>query len=500
MKKLLRWFNAKRHRWVALVLFVAMATISTRPVWHLFRSISTDVDGRQELAPHEVDDASRMNRTEVAEIWAIPTSTDDAEQQLIELLARARQDGLKVSIAGARHSMGGHTIYPGGISINMLPFREMELDEKTETLHVQSGATWSQVIEYLDQRGWSPAIMQSNDSFSIGGSISVNCHGWQYDRPPISSTVRSFRLLKADGEIVRCSRDENSVLFSLVLGGYGLFGVILDVDLKVIRNECYRLAQHLVPIDDALTTFHAQVEQQNDVRMVYARLNIVPDELFNEVVISVLTLEPNESIPELKQAGMVELRRAIFRGSEESDYGKKLRWRAETKLQPHIRGKLFSRNQLLNEGVEVFENRSAETTDILHEYFVPKPFAGYFVTSAREIIRRHEGDLLNVTVRDIKTDHDTFLRYADKDMFAFVMLFTQSRDEAGDKAMEAMTRELIDAAAKTGGRYYLPYRLHATQDQFRRCYPRADEFFAKKREYDPDELFQNEFYRRYGRQ
>ena len=84
-------------------------------------------------------------------------------------------------------------------------------------------------------------------------------------------------------------------------------------------------------------------------------------------------------------------------------------------------------------------------------------------------------------------------------MFAFVMLLTQSRDEAGEEAMEAMTRELIDAAAKSGGRYYLPYRLHATQEQFHQCYPNADEFFAKKRDFDPDELFQNEFHRRYGK-
>ena len=69
---------------------------------------------------------------------------------------------------------------------------------------------------------------------------------------------------------------------------------------------------------------------------------------------------------------------------------------------------------------------------------------------------------------------------------------------AGDEEMAAMTRDLIDSALQVGGRYYLPYRLHATVGQFRRAYPMADKFFALKRKYDPDEIFQNEFYRKYG--
>ena len=66
--------------------------------------------------------------------------------------------------------------------------------------------------------------------------------------------------------------------------------------------------------------------------------------------------------------------------------------------------------------------------------------------------------------------------------------------------MQAMTRELIDTALANGGRYYLPYRLHATPEQFRTAYPQAAEFFRLKRHYDPDELFQNQFYKRYGQE
>jgi FAD/FMN-containing dehydrogenase len=121
-----------------------------------------------------------------------------------------------------------------------------------------------------------------------------------------------------------------------------------------------------------------------------------------------------------------------------------------------------------------------------------------FLQRAREIITRHNGDLLNVTVRNVKTDADTFLRYADRDMFGFVMLFSQDRSEAGDKRMKPMTQELIDAAIECGGRFYLPYRLHATKEQFERAYPMAQRWVELKREYDSEGVFWNQLLEAYG--
>src|SRR5262249_53206696 len=139
-----------------------------------------------------------------------------------------------------KHSMGGHVICPDGIVLNMLPLARMELDAPNRLLRVGAGARWSAVIPYLDSHGFSPLVMQSNNDFSIGGPLSVNCHGWQVNQPPIASSVESLRVMRADGEVVRCTRGENTELFSLVLGGYGLFGIILEVELHVVPNERYR--------------------------------------------------------------------------------------------------------------------------------------------------------------------------------------------------------------------------------------------------------------------
>ena len=488
-------------RWLWMVVCIGvLLALFIRPALHLLSTAwrDTNTPTPTVLEPGIMNDVSRLNETLISKTWSVPQDKAAAEAQLSEILHQARRDGLPVSIAGARHSMGGHTMYPRGVVIDMLPFNAMQLDEQHNILHVQAGARWNDILKYLNPFGRSVAIMQSNDSFTVGGSISVNCHGWQYGRPPIASSVLSFRLMKADGIIVRCSRNENAELFSLALGGYGLFGVILDVDLQVVPNERYQLEQFLVPADKALSTFDRAAQEQ--FSMAYARMSIAPDTLLDEVIITVFRVDPDPavSIPPLVDPRMQSLRRSLFRGSVGSDFGKTLRWNAETKLQPHLRDRIFSRNQLLNEGVEIFENRSSDSTDILHEYFVPRQNVASFVRSLRQIVRKHNADLLNVTVRHVDTDRATFLRYADEPMFAFVMLFNQKISVRAESTMAAMTREIINAALTNEGTYYLPYRLHATPEQFRRAYPQSKAFFKLKHKYDPDVLFRNEFYRRYG--
>ena len=167
-------------------------------------------------------------------------------------------------------------------------------------------------------------------------------------------------------------------------------------------------------------------------------------------------------------------------------------------MQPILTPSHYTRNQVLDEGVEVFQNRSTGSTDILHEYFLPPEQLESFILALQEIIPAHRENLLNVTIRNINEDKDTMLRYADRPMLSVVMLFSQERSVAGDERMQVLSRALIDRALSLGGRYYLPYRLHASQEQFRRAYPQADVFFQLKRKYDPEELFVNQFYLKYG--
>jgi FAD/FMN-containing dehydrogenase len=495
--------RSKRRRkrlWTAAgVAGIGLGLLVAKPAILLVRTVWHDRADAAQLPEGHLDDASRLNATPVAEVWAIPSDAEQAVAGLRGVLERARRNGQAVSIAGARHSMGGQSLARDGIVIDMLPLKHMDLNETQDVLHVGAGARWDDVIAFLDRHGRSVGVMQSNNSFTVGGSISVNCHGWQHNHAPIAATVESLRLMTADGVLHDCSREREPELFGLALGGYGLIGVILDVDLRVVPNERYRIERFAVPTPGYVAEFNERAADP-DAALAYGRLCIVPERLCEEAILTVFYRDASGDggLPPLTDPGLDEIRRAIFRGSAESDYGKELRWSAETQLHQHVSGRFFSRNQLLNEGVEVFQDRSAGTTDILHEYFVPAGEFEPFCSDVREIVRRHDANLLNITVRNVTTDNDTFLRYADRDLFALVMLYSQPRTSAGETEMQEMTRELIDAALARGGRFYLPYRLHATDQQLRRAYPQFDEFLTLKRRYDPDAVFQNSLFRRYA--
>ena len=156
--------------------------------------------------------------------------------------------------------MGGHTIYPDGILLNMRPYSSMSLDTVNNILTIGSGALWSDALQYLNKYDRSVSVMQAFSSFSIGGSISVNGHGWQHNAPPVSSTIVSFSIMKADGQVLECDRLNNEELFSLAIGGYGLFGIILDIKLRVVNNRNLKFKSYKFRSDEYIDHFEEYVD------------------------------------------------------------------------------------------------------------------------------------------------------------------------------------------------------------------------------------------------
>ena len=498
----MRHFSRRRLLQYSVASIVgAAAYVAGKAGLHLYNTGQHDVTSPLALPELFVDDASRLNKTRVNSVLSISGQTKQVEKQLAEIVSEAKHADKRIVLAGSRHTMGGHTIYPQGVVIETADFNQMHLDEQKRLLHVQAGASWQQIIPYLDQKGYSVAVMQSNNDFTVGGTLSANAHGWQTNMPPVGATVESLTLLMADGKKLRCSRDENKQLFSLVIGGYGLFGILVDITLRVVKNESYRSQRHILRTKDYASFFQENIRQNPEIAMAYGRLSVEGGMLDEAMIYSFS--RTNEAALPLAQIApecsmITQLKRLIFRGSAGSDYGKALRWNAEQLLSEQVGKSIFSRNELLNESARNIMNFSQESTDILHEYFIPFDEFYAFTTQLSEVVRKHGADLLNVTVRDVKRDEDAFMRYAAGERLALVLLFTQERTADGERKMQAMTRELIDAAQHIGGSYYLPYRLHATPQQLEAAYPMVREFFALKKHYDPNELFQNAFYRKYN--
>jgi FAD/FMN-containing dehydrogenase len=488
------------RRLAGWLVLLALAALLGPPAAHLACVAARDRGEEPPLAPGMRDDASHLEAARVARVIEVPADDEAALAAIRGALAAARAEGLQVSIAGARHSMGGQTIAVGGIVLDLMARRRLELDAEARVLRAQAGATWHDVLQRLDPAGLSVAVMQSNNVFSVGGSLSVNCHGWQPDHAPIAASVRSLRVVTADGALHRCSREEEAELFRLVLGAYGLCGVILDAELALVPNETYRAERFLVPVAGYAELFEREVlARSSETGLAFGRLDISPGGFLEEAVLTAFRRDPAQPPAPLEEPGTRTLKRLVFRGTVGSDYGKSLRWNAERALGGLLFSGPVTRNSLLDDDLAVLENRDPAATEVLQEYFVPPVALAGFVERLRAEVRAHDVDLLNVTVRDLRADDDSFLRYADGRMFALVLLIHQERSAAADERLQPFTRALIDSALALGGRYYLPYRLHATNAQFEAAYPMAARFFEAKRALDPAELFQNRFYQAYGR-
>jgi FAD/FMN-containing dehydrogenase len=484
----------KKHLWL-LGLLIVLLFLSI-PIFHILKTKWSENDNALKIPNGYTNDASQLNLTKVDTIIKGPNDKKEIQNQLKNILKYAKENNLKISIAGARHSMGGHTIYPNGIVLNMLPYKQMELDTTNNILTIGSGALWEDALKYLEKYGKSIAIMQAFSSFSIGGSISVNGHGWQKNLPPIAASVISFTLLTQNGEIKNCSRQENQELFKLVIGGYGLFGVILDVKLKVVENIALQYKYIRLSPENYLSYYKKYISDNPNVNLVFGRLRISDKHFFEEATLNYFE-KVAATIPVLQNEKSTEAQRLVFRGSVNSEYGKRLRWDLETGMNKVSKNEIYSRNELLNDHVSLIENKDTSSTDLLHEYFIPERNFNQYIQDLKPILKNSKIDLLNVTIRGVQKDNDSYLCYAKENVFGFVLLFNQKKTDEQEKEMKILTNQLVAVALKNEGTFYLPYRLHIDREKMRKSYLNADKFFELKLKYDPEEIFNNKFYEHY---
>jgi FAD/FMN-containing dehydrogenase len=188
------------------------------------------------------------------------------------------------------------------------------------------------------------------------------------------------------------------------------------------------------------------------------------------------------------------------------DYGREqnLIWTASELPGGGALREKFQTDRILREPVVVMRNHEASldaasleprtrlmSTYLLQEYFVPVAAFVPFARALAAILRRHDVNALNVSIRHSPADRTSVMRWAADDVFCFVLYHKQRAFDFAESDARRWTRELIDAALAHGGRYYLPYRRHATRAQFRRAYPEVERFAAIKREWDPQGRMRN---------
>lgn len=456
-----------------------------------------------------INDASCLDRTSVYGIIKVHSVED-----IQNAISYAKENKLKISIAGVRHSMGGQAFAKDAIVLDMTNFNRMSLDKENKILTVQSGATWHNIQNFLNPVNLAVKSMQSVDIFTVGGTISVNAHGMDNRVGSISSTIRSLRLIDSDGNIQTLSRSHNPKLFKAVIGGYGLFGVILDAQIDLTDNVTYKEERQVVNYQDFPQAYQNIIANNNSVGLAYGHFSLTPQSYFKDMIIyKYVTVNGfTDPLPLLQERSQVKVRRFILNLAKTGSLGKEIEWLSAKYVEPYFQscyksrnqamsepeGCLISRNQLMHDSDKYLNNDLKNDTDILQEYFFPRSEFISFIDGVRKILERNQTNVINASIRVVNKE-DIMLNYAPEDMFALVLYINQKVTPEENVKMEKTTRELINYARKMNGTFYLPYQLYYSKDQLKDSYPNIDSFFALKRQTDPNERFVNSFYLKYAK-
>jgi len=455
-----------------------------------------DEEQKLTLAPPlsiPLQDASRLKSSIVDEICSPKTVAE-----VIQAVRDARSTHRKISLSGIRHSMGGQALGSNTLHLDMTHMDSVRYNDSDQTVTVGPGATWRQIQTTLSQHGRAVRVMQDSNIFSVGGSLSVNAHGKDPRYGSLIESVTSLKLVTADGREIQCDRTHQKDLFSAVIGGYGILGIITEVNLATTQNSSYVFSLISIQTHALLETLESLGKNPAN-RLLEAHLSVDSERFLTESLVYIYS--EARSLPhladELQGENSIWLRKVVFQASRTSNLGKILRWELEKRLTPLVDPKTVSRNTAMAVPVRFLQNPDPQTTDLLQEYFIPTEQADAFLESYKKLIKKYNIDLLNVTIRKVAQDTNALVSYAQTDMYGFVVYYKVLRRSTEIQTIQAFTSELVEYLISIKARYYLCYGSYYTQSQLTTMYPEIRTLFALKTHYDPDTLFTNEWYEKY---
>jgi FAD/FMN-containing dehydrogenase len=433
---------------------------------------------------------SRLNATAVDDV--VPVDSLEAIQTA---LAQARDARKPVAIAGGRHAMGGQQFCSGGALLDTRPLaRVLALDLERGLVEVEAGIQWPALARALERSPLTFAQKQTGaNDLSLGGAVSANVHGRGLAMRPIVGDIESLVVVDPDGRAVRCSRDENPDLFELVVGGYGLFGVVYSVELRIVPRRTLERVVELRTVDELMPA----VAERIDHGFLYGDFQFAIDagseDFLRRGVFSCYRPVLDRAIPSTQRVLDADDWRGLLRLAHTD------KTRAfELYVQHYLAtsGQLYrSDSHQLALYDPAYHANVGPGSEMISELYVPRPLLADFMAAAARDLRRLEADVIYGTVRLIERDSESFLAWARGQWACVVVNLHVDHTRLGLERAAAAFRRLIDLALERGGSFYLTYHRWATRGQLEAAYPQLRAFLHAKRERDPRELFQRDWYR-----
>lgn len=473
-----------------LVLVVVIAIIFNIPIekrkYGLSQNgLTTDYSG---LLPDHIDRVVKSTNRE----------------DLQKIVKQANQDGKHISIAGLQHSQGGHTYYKDGIVLDMRTFNKvLDINEKEKTVRVEAGASWENVQEAIQPYGLALKVTQSQSIFTIGGSLSVNAHGRDIRNGPMADMVKEITLLTPKGEIKTIKKGDVENLMPYILGGYGLFGVILDVTMELTDNDVYSIQTQKMNTSE-YESYFMKILKNKDIAMHYARVSVAPSSFLDEMyVIDYKKTGEVDKKTKLKDEDFVHLTKYSLDLGRKGGLLEDIFWNTQNLYMNQLNDSSITRNNVMRSESTFMEFTKPEKVEVLQEFFVPVEEFDEYMNDLKKLLSANDSNndfkIHNITIRYAAKDSSTSLNYAKSNMLGLVILIQHGLKEKEVEEAKRMIQKWTDLTLAHNGTYYLPYYPYQTKEQFKKSYPNWKDFKKEKLKQDPNEVFVNTFYQNYLR-
>lgn len=138
---------------------------------------------------------------------------------------------------GNGRSYGDSCLNDGGTLLDVRGLdRFIHFDPHNGILHCEAGVLLAEVLDLVVPQGWFLPVTPGTRYVTLGGAIANDVHGKNHHRAgTFGCHVRSFELIRSDGTRLSCSDAENPEWFRASIGGLGLTGIIVRVELTLKR-------------------------------------------------------------------------------------------------------------------------------------------------------------------------------------------------------------------------------------------------------------------------
>lgn len=163
-----------------------------------------------------------------------PSSVQDISTLLRAIyLAGPMSSNLTVAARGHAHSIHGQAQAADGVVVDMSSLRGIRVHRDNDDHHelmyadVRGGELWIDVLHAALKKGLAPKSWTDYLYLTVGGTLSnAGISGQAFLHGPQISNVHQLEVVTGKGDVVVCSKEENSDLFHATLGGLGQFGII----------------------------------------------------------------------------------------------------------------------------------------------------------------------------------------------------------------------------------------------------------------------------------